>query len=156
MQFNLTLIGQSVAFALFVWFCVKIVWPPVIAALRQRQQQIADGLAAAERGEQALARAETERSNMLAEARDRAQHIVEQAQQRGEQLIEEARNKAHVEGQRKVAAAETEIEQAGHQLRESLRKQLGQLVVKGAEQVVEREIDAESHKKLLAELAKEL
>ena len=156
MNFNLTLLGQSMAFMLFVWFCMKYVWPPVVEALRQRQQRIADGLAAADRGERRLAEADSEKADILAAAQAQAQAIVQRAKQRAEQLVDEARQKAQGEGHKQIAAAQAEIEQARQRVKEDLREQLGLLVVKGAEQVLRRELDPKTHSELIRQLSVEL
>lgn len=149
---NLTLLGQAISFAIFVWFCLKFVWPPVITALRQRQTTIAEGLAAAERGAQAKELAEQRAKETLKEAKQQAADIIAQAQKRGNQMVEEAKATARSEGERIKQAAQAEIEQEINRAKESLRTQVGAIAIAGAERILKREIDAKTHQKVLDEL----
>lgn len=156
MNINLTLLGQSIMFFMFVWFCMKFVWPPITEALSQRKQQIADGLAAGERGKHDLELAAKRSSEILREAKQKASDIVAQAEKRGVQLVEEAKNSAKIEGDRLLAGAKAEIEQEVFRAKESLRSQVADLAVAGAEKILRREVDAKAHTELLATLKSEL
>lgn len=156
MNINLTLFAQAVSFAIFIWFTVKFVWPPMVRAIEQRQKQIADGLAAAEQGRTALERSNREADSLIAEARSRAADIVAQAEKRGSQLVEEAKLAARAEADREKAAAKAELEQEISQAREGLREQVASLAVAGAERILKREVDARAHAAMLSDLQKEL
>jgi F-type H+-transporting ATPase subunit b len=156
MNINLTLIGQSITFAVFVWFCMKYVWPPIVNALEARRKQIADGLAAADRGKHELELAARKSTEALYEAKLKAVDIIAQAEKRAAQVIDEAKNDAKIEGDRQIAAAKAEIDQEIHRARESLREQVAQLVMVGAEKVLRREIDAKAHSDLLEAIKNEL
>lgn len=156
MNINLTLLGQSIMFFMFVWFCMKFVWPPITEALSQRKQQIADGLAAGERGKHDLELAAKRSSEILHEAKQKASDIVAHAEKRGVQIVEEAKNSAKTEGDRLLAGAKAEIEQEVFRAKESLRSQVANLAVAGAEKILRREVDAKAHAELLATLKSEL
>jgi F-type H+-transporting ATPase subunit b len=156
MNFNLTLITQAAAFALFIWFTVKFVWPPLLRAIENRQKQIADGLAAGEQGRKSLEISSREAEQVVQKARERAAEIVSQAEKRGTQMVEEARANARVEGDREVAAAKAEIEQEITRAREQLRDQVAQLAVAGAEKILRREVDAKAHAQLLDSIKAQL
>jgi F-type H+-transporting ATPase subunit b len=149
MNINLTLIGQSITFAIFVWFCMRFVWPPIVSALDARRKQIADGLAAAERGQHELELAAKRATESLHDAKQRAADIIAQAEKRAAQMVDEAKGAAHAEGERQIAAAHAEIAQEAHRAREALREQVAALVVAGAEQILRREVDAKAHAELL-------
>ncbi|MGC2519862.1 MAG: F0F1 ATP synthase subunit B [Burkholderiales bacterium] len=156
MNINLTLIAQAVSFAIFIWFTVKFVWPYLLRAIEERQKTIADGLAAGERGRQSLAASSKQVEAALKEARERAGEIVVQADKRSVQMIEEAKNAAREEGNREKAAAKAEIEQEVSRAREMLREQVAALAVAGAEKILRREVNAQMHADLLAQLKKEI
>jgi F-type H+-transporting ATPase subunit b len=156
MNFNLTLIAQALAFALFIWFTVKFVWPPLMRAIEQRQKQIADGLAAGERGKQSLEASAKQIEADMKAARERAGEVIAQAGKRGSQLIEEAKNAAREEGNREKAAAKAEIEQQVAHAKEMLREQVAALAVAGAEKILHREVNAQTHAALLEQLKKEI
>ena len=156
MNINLTLIGQSITFALFVWFCMKFIWPPIVNALEARRKQIADGLAAADRGKHELELAAKRATESLHEAKQKAAEIIAQAEKRAAQIIDESKNAAKVEGDRQLAAAQAEIEQEAFRAREQLREQVAALVVAGAEKVLRREVDAKAHADLLEVIKSEL
>lgn len=156
MNINLTLIGQSITFAIFVWFCMKFVWPPIVTALEVRRKQIADGLAAADRGKHELELAARKSAEFLHEAKLKAADIITQAEKRSAQIVDEAKNLAKVEGERQIAAAQAEIGQEIHRARESLREQVADLVVAGAEKVLRREVNAQAHADLLEAIKNEL
>lgn len=149
MNLNLTLIAQAASFALFIWFTVKFVWPPMLRAIEARQKTIADGLAAAEQGRRSLEMSTLQAEDAVREARNRAAEILAQAEKRAAQLVDEARNAAKEEGVREKAAAQAEIEQAVTRAREQLRDRVASLAVAGAEKILRREVDAKAHADLL-------
>ena len=156
MNINLTLIGQSITFALFVWFCMKFIWPPVIGALEARRKEIADGLAAAERGQHEQELAEKRAAKHIKEAKSQASDIITQAQKRAGEMVEEAKGDARIEAERIVTGANAEIEQEINRAREHLRQEVVSLAIAGAEKVLKREVDKEAHAGTLAELATQL
>jgi F-type H+-transporting ATPase subunit b len=156
MNINLTLIGQSITFALFVWFCMRFIWPPVIGALEARRKEIADGLAAAERGLHEQELAEKRAAEHIKKAKGQASDIVAQAQKRASEIVEEAKGDAKVEAQRIVTGANAEIEQEINRAREHLRREVVSLAIMGAEKVLKREVDKEAHASTLNDLAAQL
>ena len=156
MNINLTLIGQSIAFAVFVWFCMKFIWPPIMRALEERKKNIAEGLAAAERGKKEHELSEKRAAEVIREAKGKAADIIAGAEKRGAEIVEEAKNDAKVEGERIITAAHGEIEQEINRARETLRGELATLATAGAEQILGKEIDAGAHRKMLDELAAQL
>jgi F-type H+-transporting ATPase subunit b len=152
---GLTMLSQAVAFAIFIWFTVKFIWPPLMRAIEQRQKQIAEGLAAAERGKQDLALAAKRAAEELQRARAQAGEIISQAEKRGVAVIEEAKSTAKVEAARIVTGAKAEIEQEVFRAKEALRTQISVLAVTGAEKILKREIDARAHAQLLSGLEAE-
>ena len=156
MNINLTLIGQSITFMVFVWFCMKFVWPPIMGALQERQKKIADGLAAAERGEHEQQLAEKAAAEKLTEAKVQAGEIIAQAQKRASEIVDEAKTDARSEGERLVTAAQSEIEQEVHRAKEILRQQVAGIAVAGASNVLEREIDESAHADILDKLVAEI
>lgn len=153
MNINLTLIGQAITFAIFVWFTMKFVWPPIMAALDERENKIADGLAAARRGEETLEQARHDATTILQEAKTKAAEIIEQANRRASGLVDEAKVQAREEGDRIVAAAKSEVEQMSIQARETLKRDVAKIAVLGAERVLERSIQSADHEALLDNLA---
>jgi F-type H+-transporting ATPase subunit b len=156
MNLNLTLVAQAVSFALFIWFTVKFVWPPMLRAIETRQKTIADGLAAAEQGRRALETSNREAEEAVREARNRAAEIIAQAEKRAAQMIDEARKAAKEEGGREKAAAQAEITQAVTRAREQLRDRVASLAVAGAEKILRREVDAKAHADLLEAIKREI
>lgn len=156
MNFNLTLIGQSIAFIVFVYFCMKMVWPPLLEIIEVRQKEIADGLAAAERGQSSLTTAKAEADLILAGARDQARGIVDQANTRASGIVEEARSDGAAARQREVDAGLAQIELDKSRARDELRNQVASIAIAGAEKVLAREIDASAHRDLLDKLASEI
>lgn len=156
MNLNLTLIAQALAFAGLIWLIATFVWPPLLKAIEERQQKIAEGLAAADNATRNLAQADAKVAEELKAARAKANEIIEQAHQRANQLIDAAKADAVAEGQRQRALAEAEIEAAANRAKEDLRKQVSQLAVSGAEKLLKREIDANDHKALIDDLAAQL
>lgn len=156
MNINMTLIGQTIAFAIFVWFCIKYVWPPISNALHERQKKIADGLDAASRATRDLELAQERAEQTLRESKEQASQILEQANKRSAQMIEEAREQARAEGERLVASARSEIDQELNRAKDELRAQVSSLAILGAERVLQASVDEQAHRKLLDELAAEL
>jgi len=152
----LTLFAQAAAFALFIWFTVKFIWPPLLRAIETRQKVIADGLAAAEQGKKSLEESRLQADDAVRAARDRAAEIVAQAEQRSSQMIEEAKSAAKDEGAKEKAAVKAEIEQEVQRAREQLRAQVAALAVAGAEKILRREIDAKAHAALLEGIKQQL
>jgi len=153
---GLTMLSQAVAFAIFIWFTVKFIWPPLIKAIEQRQKQIAEGLAAAERGKQDLQLAAKRAAEELQRARAQAGEIISQAEKRGAAVVEEAKSAAKAEAERIVTGAKAEIEQEVFRAKEVLRTQVAMLAVTGAEKILKREVDARAHAQLLSALEAEL
>ena len=156
MDLNATLLGQMLAFGAFAWFCVKLVWPPLLDIIEERQKEIADGLAAADKGSRALEEAEVEKTSILDQARGQAREIIDQANNRGSGIVDEARAEAGSEKDRILASAQAEVEQESNRAREELRGQVSAIAVAGAEKILQREIDANTHKDLLDKLAAEI
>jgi F-type H+-transporting ATPase subunit b len=153
---NLTLIGQSFAMLVFVWFTMKVIWPPVMNAIEERQTRIADGLAAAERGQQSLDSAKAEAAEIIGDARKQATGILDQAHARANEIVAEGKADGVKERERQLAAARAEIEQEVNRAREELRGQVSAIAVSGAEKILLREIDPKTHEDILARLAAEL
>ena len=156
MNINLTLFGQMIAFVAFVWFCMKCVWPPILAAMAEREQKIADGLAAADRASHDLELAKEKAVERLKEAKEEAAGIVDSANKRANQIVEEAKDAATVEADRVKASAQAEIEQETNRAREQLRGQVAALSLAGAEKVLGAAIDKDAHNALVDKLADEL
>ncbi len=156
MNINATLIGQTITFFVFVWFCMKFVWTPIIGALEARKKQIADGLADAERAKQDLELASKRSAEILREAKEKAAEVIAQAEKRAAQIVDEAKSAAKAEGDRLIAGAKAEIDQEATRARETLRENVAQLAVAGAEKILRREIDAKAHADLLEAIKKEL
>jgi F-type H+-transporting ATPase subunit b len=153
---NLTLIVQMVVFAVLIYATMKWIWPHILNAMAERQRTIAQGLAAAEKGEQALTEARGNAEAIIREARERANHIIDQAQHRANELVEEAKGTANVEGARLVAAAHQQIELDTTRARESLRREVAGIAVGAASKLLGREIDARKHAELLDQLATQI
>ena len=151
MNINLTLIGQAISFAIFVWFCMKYVWPPITSALEQRKT-ISDGLSAAELGQQALEKAKLEVESKIAEAKTEAKNIVSMAEKRQGDILDEANTKASEEASKKLKLAEQEVDQLAMRLKESLKQDVSRLVVEGAEMILKKEIDKKVHDKAIQDL----
>ncbi len=156
MDINLTLIGQTIAMIVFVWFCMRFIWPPITDALEARQREIADGLAAAERGRSDLESARTEAEKIVAAARDQARDIVDQANSRAGDIVDEAKAEGESEKRRMIESAHTEIAVERNRARDELREQVANVAIAGAERILAREIDAGSHRDLLEKLAAEI
>ena len=156
MNINLTLIGQSITFAIFVLFCMKYIWPPIMNALHARKTQIADGLAAAEKGKHDEELAKHKIADMLRDTKVQAQEILKQAEKRAAEIVDEAKGHAKIEAGRIVAAANAEIEQNVHRAREQLRSQVAGLAVAGASRVLKKEINVAANEDLLKDLVAQL
>ncbi len=156
MDINMTLIGQSVAMIIFVWFCMKFIWPPIMNAIEERQTQIADGLAAGERGQQSLEKAKAEAEDIVGDARKQATTIVDQAHAWANEITAQGKAEGVKERERQLAAARAELEQDTNRAREELRGQVSAIAVATAEKILKREIDAKAHKKILSKLAAQL
>ena len=156
MNINATIIGQSLAFLIFVVFCMKFVWPPVIAALHERQKKIADGLDADTRAARDLELAQEKAGHQLRDAKAQAAEIIEQAKKRGNQIVEEAVEKARIDADRVKVQAQAEIEQELNSVKDALRAQLGALAVGGAEKILGATIDQNAHAELVNKLAAEI
>jgi F-type H+-transporting ATPase subunit b len=152
----MTLIGQTIAMIVFVWFCMKFIWPPIMTSIEERQKEIADGLAAAERGQQSLDKAKTEADGIVAEARKQATTIIDQAQARANEIVAEGKADGVKERERQLAAATAEVEQEANRVREELRGQVSAIAVASAEKILQREIDPQAHEDILSKLASEL
>lgn len=152
----MTLFLQSITFLVFVWFCWKFIWPPVIGAMRERQRTIAEGLASAERAGKDLELARQRATEQLREAKEEARVIIEQARNRAVQMIEEAKGDARAEGERQKEAARAEIELEVNRAKEALRAQVSSLAVAGAERILQSAVDRNRHAELLTKLAAEL
>ena len=156
MNINMTLIGQSITFMIFVLFCMKFVWPPIVGALEARKKLIADGLAAADRGKHELELAARRATETMHDAKIKASEIIAQADKRASQIVEEAKVAAKGEGERIIIAAKAEIEQETHRAREALRGEVAALVIAGAGKVLRREVNAQVHSDLLEAIKNEL
>ena len=152
----MTLIGQSIAMLVFVWFCMKFIWPPIMQAIEERQTQIADGLAAAERGQQSLDKAQVDAEDIIGDARKQATTILDQAHARANEIIADGKADGVKERDRQVTAAKAEVEQETNRAREELRGQVSAIAVASAEKILRREIDSKAHEDILGKLAAEL
>jgi F-type H+-transporting ATPase subunit b len=153
---NATLIGQSLSFLFFVWFCMKFIWPVIRSAMEEREQKIAEGLQAADRASKDLELAQEKATHQLREAKEQAAAIIEQANKRSAQIIDEAKEQARVEGERQLEAAQAEIEQEMNRAREALRGQVAALAIAGAEKILRESVDTNAHQQLVSELAEQL
>jgi F-type H+-transporting ATPase subunit b len=153
---NLTLIGQTIAMIVFVWFCMKFIWPPILGAIEERQKQIAEGLAAADEGEKKLDQARAEAGEIVADARKQATSILDQAHARANEIVAEGKTDGVKERDRQLTAAKAEIEQEANKAREELRGQVSAIAIASAEKILNREIDGKAHEDILGKLAQEL
>ncbi len=156
MDINLTLIGQSFAMLVFVWFCMKFIWPPLLGAIEERQEKIAHGLAAADKGELRLEEAKAEADVIVSDARKQATGILDQAHARANEIVAEGKADGVKEHDRQLGAAKAEIEQEANRAREELRGQVSAIAVASAEKILQREIDDKQHEDILSKLASEL
>jgi F-type H+-transporting ATPase subunit b len=153
---NLTLIVQMLVFIVLIWFTMKFVWPMILGPMEERSKKIAEGLAAADKGEQSLAKARDEADAIVRAARERATQIIDQATHHAHEIVEQAKGDATSEGQRLKAAAVQEIELEASRARETLRREVGQIAVQAASKLLEREIDAKVHADLISKLATQI
>jgi len=153
---NATLIGQMITFTLLVWFTMKYVWPPLIEALEERKQKIAEGLSAAEKGQKDVKLAEKRAKKYLKEAKVESANIIALAQKRATDVVEESKATAKLEGEKMILAAKAQIEQEIQQAKENLRKEVSALALKAAEQILQEEIDKAKHKELISKVSEQL
>jgi F-type H+-transporting ATPase subunit b len=156
MNLNATILGQSFAFAIFVWFCLKYVWPPITAALAERQRKIADGLEAADRAQRDLSLAQNKAADDMRVAKIKSAEIIDMASKRASQIVDEAKEKAREEGQRIIAGAKAEIEMEIQRAKEDLRAQVASIAIAGAEKILESSVDQAANEELIKKLASEL
>lgn len=156
MNINLTLFGQTIAFAIFVWFTMKFVWPPITAAMQARQKKIAEGLDAAGRAQRDLQMAQEKAAQTLRETKEQAAEILDKANKTANAIVEEAKQQARSEGERLLASAKAEIEVEVNRAKDQLRAQVAALAVAGAEKILESSVDAKAHNDLVAKLASQL
>ena len=156
MNINLTLIVQMLVFIVLIWFTMKFVWPMILGPMEERSKKIAQGLAAADKGEQSLVHAKEQADVIIREARERASQIIDQAQHRANELVEEAKGIAVADANRIKAQAEEQVVLEASQARESLRREVGQIAVAAASKLLEREIDAKAHADLINKLATQI
>jgi F-type H+-transporting ATPase subunit b len=151
-----TLLGQSIAMIVFVWFCMKYIWPPILNAIEERQAQIEEGLAAADKGQESLVKAAAEADEIVAEARKQATSILDQAHSRANEIVADGKSDGVKERDRQLVAAKAEIEQESNRAREELRGQVSAIAIASAEKILNREIDGKAHDDILGKLAQEL
>ena len=156
MSINATLIGQMITFALLVWFTMKYIWPPLFDSLEERKKKIADGLAAAEKGQEQIILAEKKAKNVLKDAKEQSSEIIASAQKRANELIEESKDIAKRDVERVRLAADAEIEQAIQQAKEGLRQEVAELALSAAEQILGAEIDKTKHQDIISKVANQL
>lgn len=156
MNMNLTLFGQTIAFAIFAWFTMKFVWPPITAAMQARQKKIAEGLDAAGRAQRDLQLAQEKAAQMLRETKEQAAEILDKANKTANAIVEESKLQARSEGERLLASAKAEIEVEVNRAKDQLRAQVAALAVAGAEKILESSVDAKAHNDLVAKLASQL
>ena len=156
MSINATLIGQMITFALLVWFTMKYIWPPLFDSLEERKKKIADGLAAAEKGQEQIILAEKKAIGVIKEAKEQSSEIVTLAQKRANEIVEESKDTAKKEGERLLLAAKAQIEQEMQQAKEGLRQQVADLALNAAEQILNAEIDKAKHQDIITKVSKQL
>jgi F-type H+-transporting ATPase subunit b len=156
MDIHFTLVAQAITFSIFIWFSVKFVWPPLLGVIEKRQKEIADGLAAGERGKNELEQSSKRSAELTNEAKQRATEIIAQAEKRAVEIIESAKDTAKVEGDRILVGARAEIDQEVNRAKEGLRQQVSALAISGAEKILRKEIDAKQHAAMLTTIAQEL
>jgi F-type H+-transporting ATPase subunit b len=152
----MTLIGQTIAMIVFVWFCMKFIWPPILNALEERQQQIEEGLAAADKSQEKLVEAQAQADEIVNEARQQATGILDQAHARANEIVADGKDAGVKERERQLSAAKAEIEQEANKAREELRGQVSAIAIASAEKILKREIDGKAHDDILGKLAQEL
>lgn len=156
MDINMTLIGQTIAMIVFVWFCMKFIWPPILNALEERQKEIEEGLAAADKSQEKLVEAEAQADEIVGEARQQATGILDQAHARANEIVADGKDAGVKERERQLIAAKAEIEQEANKAREELRGQVSAIAIASAEKILNREIDDKAHEDILGKLAQEI
>ena len=156
MSINATLIGQMITFALLVWFTMKYIWPPLFDSLEERRKKIAEGLAAAEKGQEAMQLAEKKAKNVLKEAKEQSSEIVSLAQKRANEIVEESKELAKKEGERLILSAKSQIDQEIQQAREGLRQEVVVLAFSAAQQILKAEIDQAKHQDIISKISNQL
>lgn len=156
MNFNATFIGQIVVFAIFVILCAKFVWPPIMAAMQERQKKIAEGLDAASKADKALELAQNDAAAKIREAKEQVAEMLDQANRRAAAIVDEAKAEAEAEAKRIVAAAQSDVDKERNLAREELRAKVAELTLAGAEKILQSEVDQKKHSELLDKLAAEL
>lgn len=156
MSINATLIGQMITFALLVWFTMKYIWPPLFDSLEERRKKIAEGLAAAEKGQEEMHLAEKKAKSVLKEAKEQSSEIVSLAQKRANEIVEESKDAAKKEGERLILVARAQIEQEMQQAKESLRQEVVALALAAAEQILCAEIDQAKHQNIINNVSNQL
>ena len=156
MSINATLIGQMITFTLLVWFTMQYIWPPLIEALEERKKKIAEGLAAAEKGQEDIKLAEKKATQYLKEAKAESANIITLAQKRANEVVEESKETARLEGEKMIEAAKSQIEQEIQQAKETLRKEVSSLALKAAEQILQEEVDKAKHKDIISKVSEQL
>jgi len=153
---NVTLFGQMIAFALFIFVTMRYIWPPILKALNERQQKIAEGLQAAERAENELKLSQKHIADQLRQAKHEAAEIVEHANQRAARILEEGKDNARLEGQRLIEVAQNDIDQNRQAARESLMKEMSDLILGGVEKILQQKVDPDTHTRLVDQLIAEI
>jgi len=153
---NATLIGQMITFALLVWFTMKYIWPPLFDSLEERRKKIAEGLAAAEKGQEEMQLAEKKAKSYLKDAKTQSAEIVSLAQKRANEIVEESKDAAKKEGERLVLAARAQVEQEMQQAKDGLRQEVAKLALIAAEQILGAEIDAAKHQDIINNVSNQL
>ena len=156
MDINATIIGQSIAMIVFVWFCMKYIWPPLMEAIEERQTQIADGIAAGEEGRKKLDNANIESKKILDDARKQATNILDQANARATEIVSDGKEDGLKEREHQLSLAKNDIEQETNKARDELREQVAALAIASAEKILGREVNKESHADILDDLARKL
>ncbi|MCF6252375.1 MAG: F0F1 ATP synthase subunit B [Methylococcaceae bacterium] len=156
MSINATLIGQMITFTLLVWFTMQYIWPPLIEALEERKKKIAEGLAAAEKGQEDIKLAEKKAATYLKEAKAESANIIALAQKRANDVVEESKETAKLEGEKMIESAKAQIEQEIQQAKENLRKEVSSLALKAAEQILQEEVDKAKHKDIISKVSNQL
>ncbi len=156
MNFNATLIGQMISFAVFAWFCTKFIWPVIIRARVDRKAKMSDRLAEAEKGHHELGMAEKRSAEILREGKEKSREFIDQAQKRNDEIVDEAKDAAREEGERILHSARVEIEQERQEAKETLRAEVSALAIAGAEQILMREVDKNAHNEVLDKISASL
>jgi F-type H+-transporting ATPase subunit b len=155
-EINITLLGQLITFSVFVWFTMKFVWPPILKVMKEREQRIADGLAAAERGQQALELAQLKADEFLQEAKQQAAEIIEQASKRANQMSEESKQQIRVENERLLAIARADIQQEWQAAQQKLRAEVANLVITTTEKILAQSLDSVAQHALVKQSLEEI